>query len=98
MWRVRICARIFVCSLTLAIAFSAGLSARADIKAQHHPEPKALRADHKRVSPATKDSEAEIPLPIARPALVGVPPDGGAEIPMPIARPTLANLLPDNDA
>ena len=94
----RICTLFIACSLALAIAFSASLSARADINAKHRPEPRALREGHKRVRPVTKRSETEIPLPVARPPLANLPSDGEAEIPLPIARPTLANLPSDSGA
>src|ERR1700722_3810875 len=94
--RARISICIFVWSLTLAIASSAGTNAHADVKAQTRPEHNAPASEHKQSSTsATKRSEAEVPLPVARPALVGLPPDGGAEIPLPIARPTLANVSPE---
>jgi soluble lytic murein transglycosylase len=94
--RARISICIFVWSLTLAIASSAGTNARADVKAQTRPEHNAPASEHKQSSTSvTKRSEAEVPLPVARPALVGLPPDGGAEIPLPIARPTLANVSPE---
>ncbi|MGA8615441.1 MAG: lytic transglycosylase domain-containing protein [Xanthobacteraceae bacterium] len=81
------------------MAFSASLSARADINAKHRPEHRALREGHKQGSTSvTKRSETEIPLPVARPPLANLPSDSEAEIPLPIARPTLANLPSDSGA
>ncbi len=95
----RICTLFIACSLALGMAFSASLSARADINAKHRPEHRALREGHKQGSTSvTKRSETEIPLPVARPPLANLPSDSEAEIPLPIARPTLANLPSDSGA